>query len=152
MMDDEDEEGSGNKPPRYKASRTYTNHPASPTGVENNYFSPMTYTPRGYAEGGEVGESDKIINEAVAAIQNAHPDPTQAISHFVDTYGWDAFTDLVEDVSNDGQNPLEADEAQPPGPTDTEPAMLTPGEFVVNRSAAQKHMPLLEAINETGLA
>jgi len=35
---------------------------------------------------------------------------------------------------------------QPRG-TDTVPAMLTPGEFVVNRSATQKHLPLLRAIN-----
>jgi TP901 family phage tail tape measure protein len=31
--------------------------------------------------------------------------------------------------------------------TDTVPAMLTPGEFVINREASQKHMPLLDAIN-----
>jgi TP901 family phage tail tape measure protein len=31
--------------------------------------------------------------------------------------------------------------------TDTVPAMLTPGEFVVNREASQRHMPILEAIN-----
>jgi len=35
---------------------------------------------------------------------------------------------------------------QPKG-TDTVPAMLTPGEFVVNRSATQKHLPLLKTIN-----
>ena len=35
---------------------------------------------------------------------------------------------------------------QPKG-TDTVPAMLTPGEFVVNKSAAQQNMPLLKAIN-----
>ena len=34
-----------------------------------------------------------------------------------------------------------------PSSTDTVPAMLTPGEFVVNRSSAQEHMPLLQAIN-----
>lgn len=31
--------------------------------------------------------------------------------------------------------------------TDTVPAMLTPGEFVINRAATQKHLPLLKAIN-----
>jgi hypothetical protein len=31
--------------------------------------------------------------------------------------------------------------------TDTVPAMLTPGEFVINRESSQKHMPLLHAIN-----
>ena len=31
--------------------------------------------------------------------------------------------------------------------TDTVPAMLTPGEFVVNRQATQQHMPILQAIN-----
>jgi len=36
--------------------------------------------------------------------------------------------------------------AQPMG-TDTVPAMLTPGEFVINRQAAQQHMPMLQAIN-----
>jgi hypothetical protein len=36
--------------------------------------------------------------------------------------------------------------AQPMG-TDTVPAMLTPGEFVVNREQAQKHAPILHAIN-----
>jgi len=36
---------------------------------------------------------------------------------------------------------------QPRG-TDTVPAMLTPGEFVVNRAATQKHLPVLKAINE----
>ena len=35
---------------------------------------------------------------------------------------------------------------QPRG-TDTVPAMLTPGEFVVNRAATQQHLPLLRAIN-----
>jgi len=35
---------------------------------------------------------------------------------------------------------------QPRG-TDTIPAMLTPGEFVINRQATQKHLPLLQAIN-----
>jgi len=35
---------------------------------------------------------------------------------------------------------------QPRG-TDTVPAMLTPGEFVVNRSATQKNLPLLQSIN-----
>jgi hypothetical protein len=34
-----------------------------------------------------------------------------------------------------------------PKGTDTVPAMLTPGEFVVNRAATQKHLPLLKAIN-----
>jgi hypothetical protein len=34
-----------------------------------------------------------------------------------------------------------------PRGTDTVPAMLTPGEFVINRSATQKHLPLLKAIN-----
>ena len=36
---------------------------------------------------------------------------------------------------------------QPRG-TDTVPAMLTPGEFVINRKATQKHLPVLKAINE----
>jgi hypothetical protein len=36
---------------------------------------------------------------------------------------------------------------QPKG-TDTVPAMLTPGEFVINRAATQKHLPLLHAIND----
>lgn len=35
---------------------------------------------------------------------------------------------------------------QPKG-TDTVPAMLTPGEFVINRAATQKNLPLLKAIN-----
>jgi hypothetical protein len=34
-----------------------------------------------------------------------------------------------------------------PQGTDTVPAMLTPGEFVVNREAAQKHLSLLHSIN-----
>lgn len=32
--------------------------------------------------------------------------------------------------------------------TDTVPAMLTPGEFVINRDATQKHLPILQAINQ----
>jgi hypothetical protein len=35
---------------------------------------------------------------------------------------------------------------QPKG-TDTVPAMLTPGEFVINRAATQKNLPLLKSIN-----
>ena len=35
---------------------------------------------------------------------------------------------------------------QPQG-TDTVPAMLTPGEFVINRQATQANLPLLKAIN-----
>jgi hypothetical protein len=38
---------------------------------------------------------------------------------------------------------------QPRG-TDTVPAMLTPGEFVVKRSAAQRNLPLLNKINSGG--
>lgn len=38
---------------------------------------------------------------------------------------------------------------QPKG-TDTVPAMLTPGEFVINRQSTQKHLPLLKAINNAG--
>ena len=34
-----------------------------------------------------------------------------------------------------------------PRGTDTVPAMLTPGEFVVNRGATQKHLPVLQSIN-----
>lgn len=36
------------------------------------------------------------------------------------------------------------------GNTDTVPAMLTPGEFVVNKEATQKNFSLLEAINASG--
>ena len=35
-----------------------------------------------------------------------------------------------------------------PKGTDTIPAMLTPGEFVINRDATQKYMPILQAIND----
>lgn len=38
-----------------------------------------------------------------------------------------------------------------PKGTDTVPAMLTPGEFVINRAATQKHLPLLKAINDNKL-
>ena len=34
-----------------------------------------------------------------------------------------------------------------PRGTDTVPAMLTPGEYVINRSSTQKYLPILEAIN-----
>lgn len=37
---------------------------------------------------------------------------------------------------------------QPKG-TDTVPAMLTPGEFVVNRAATQRHLPLLKTLNRS---
>ena len=33
--------------------------------------------------------------------------------------------------------------------SDTVPAMLTPGEFIVNRAAASAYRPLLETINES---
>jgi hypothetical protein len=37
-----------------------------------------------------------------------------------------------------------------PKGTDTVPAMLTPGEFVVNRAATQQHLPALQAMNRGG--
>ena len=37
------------------------------------------------------------------------------------------------------------------GNTDTVPAMLTPGEFVVNKEATQQNLPLLQAINNSTL-
>jgi hypothetical protein len=40
---------------------------------------------------------------------------------------------------------------QPKG-TDTVPAMLTPGEFVINRDSTQKYKPVLEAINSGNYA
>jgi hypothetical protein len=36
--------------------------------------------------------------------------------------------------------------------TDTVPSMLTPGEFVVNRSATEKHRPLLESVNNGSMS
>jgi TP901 family phage tail tape measure protein len=39
---------------------------------------------------------------------------------------------------------------QPRG-TDTVPAMLTPGEFVINRQATQRNLPLLKSINNGGV-
>jgi TP901 family phage tail tape measure protein len=39
-----------------------------------------------------------------------------------------------------------------PRGTDTVPAMLTPGEFVVNRSATQRNLPLLKSINSGNYA
>ena len=39
-----------------------------------------------------------------------------------------------------------------PRGTDTVPAMLTPGEFVINRAATQKHLPLLHAINSGAMS
>lgn len=37
------------------------------------------------------------------------------------------------------------------GNTDKVPAMLTPGEFVINKKATQKNLPLIKAINDGGL-
>jgi hypothetical protein len=37
-----------------------------------------------------------------------------------------------------------------PKGTDTVPAMLTPGEFVVNRGATQRNLPLLQSLNNGG--
>ena len=37
-----------------------------------------------------------------------------------------------------------------PQGTDTVPAMLTPGEFVVNKTATQQHLPALQAMNQGG--
>ena len=37
------------------------------------------------------------------------------------------------------------------GNTDTVPAMLTPGEFVINKEATRKNLPLIEAINSGGV-
>ena len=39
-----------------------------------------------------------------------------------------------------------------PRGTDTVPAMLTPGEFVINRKATQQNLPLLKSINSGGSA
>ena len=36
-----------------------------------------------------------------------------------------------------------------PKGTDTVPAMLTPGEFVVNADASRKHLDILKAINKS---
>jgi len=73
----------------------------------------------------------------------------------------DGIQQLVK-IAQNGQNPIpvtnrnrggiiyastgKAIDFTPKG-TDTVPAMLTPGEFVVNRSATQKNLPLLKSIN-----
>ena len=44
------------------------------------------------------------------------------------------------------------EKSHPIGPSDTVPAMLTPGEFVINLKDAQKNLPLLEHINKGGEA
>jgi hypothetical protein len=58
--------------------------------------------------------------------------------------------DRLKDISKN-PNPIYASNGmlipyQPRG-TDTVPAMLTPGEFVVNRAATQRNLPLLKSIN-----
>lgn len=45
---------------------------------------------------------------------------------------------------------LKIDNNQPIAASDTIPAMLTPGEFVINSRDAQKNLPLLEHINKGG--
>ncbi|GJD23637.1 hypothetical protein RIVM261_085930 [Rivularia sp. IAM M-261] len=47
---------------------------------------------------------------------------------------------------------LKVDNNQPIADSDTVPAMLTPGEFVINKANAQKHLNLLEHINKGGTA
>ena len=60
--------------------------------------------------------------------------------------GYSIETTKPKRFANGGPVYLE-DGAFIPQGTDTVPAMLTPGEFVVNREATAKNLPLLEAIN-----
>jgi hypothetical protein len=49
-----------------------------------------------------------------------------------------------------GGEVITSDSPKPIAASDTVPAMLTPGEFVVNATDAQKHLPLLQHINQGG--
>lgn len=56
----------------------------------------------------------------------------------------------MQGFSVGGQVKATTTSAQPIDPSDTVPAMLTPDEFVVNATDAQKHLPLLHHINQGG--
>ena len=57
----------------------------------------------------------------------------------------------IQGFSVGGQaKPVNLPSATPIAPSDTIPALLTPGEFIINARDAQKHLPILRHINQGG--
>ena len=74
----------------------------------------------------------------------------------VKTYGagYSTETTIPKRFANGGEVYLSKGERVPGGPkgTDTVPAWLTPGEFVVNAKSTKQNLPLLRAINDGGIS
>ena len=112
----------------------------------------------------ELESTPKILDDYNALLEKttkSHLFLTQNAMGKLPTY--DEFSKIIADNKTRDESKVEKPQAvskggviyastgtlvdyQPRG-TDTVPAMLTPGEFVVNRAATQKHLPLLKAIN-----
>jgi hypothetical protein len=112
----------------------------------------------------EIEATPNVLNDYNELLKNtisSHMFLTQNAMGKLPTY--DEFSKIIADNKTRDENKVEKPQAvsrggiiyastgtlvdyQPRG-TDTVPAMLTPGEFVVNRAATQKNLPLLKAIN-----
>ena len=83
----------------------------------------------------------KISNQFGQEVYNTTPLFSDlSTSDFLQTRGYAFGGKVLPPISNSGSKPV--------APSDTVPAMLTPGEFVVNAKDAQKNLPLLQLLNE----
>lgn len=85
------------------------------------------------------GIENQVMIEAELALMGQHPTPEQAIQVFVQMFGEEALQSLVAKVTKQ-MHAQEAPPQPPQGPanTDSVPAMLTPGEFVLPKEAVDQ--------------
>ena len=147
--------------PTYEQLLAYRNYQLNPTGGApsfTNMSTPLTMgmnynpvqivqPPVRMAEGGEVGGNEKsVISDAISAVKGNMPEEqaAMALGMFVQTYGKDALTDLVDRVrSGELDDTVSRSEGKLEGPGDgmndripasidgKQDVLLSDGEFII---------------------
>lgn len=84
---------------------------------------------------GSPEQDQQLVKMAIAAIQGQVPNAQQVIQAFIQRFGEEAFADLIARVQGGVGTPPQGPQE---GNTDTVPAMLTEGEFVLPRDVVSK--------------
>lgn len=112
---------------------------------------PLERSPETIIQVQDLATNNEALTGATFTHQIPKPTNSQILENFVDVKPQQTKLPLpIQGFSVGGQVKATTTPAQSIDPSDTVPAMLAPGEFVINATDAQKHLPLLHHINQGG--
>jgi len=151
-----------NKPEPPAAGNAAPAAPAAPAGAAPAGAAPAGAAPAGAAPAGAAPDPATVLKPSV--IQDSFTNALVLTNKKLDTIAEILRTVDREDLEGAAVKALTSNNTKlpttyastgkyinfKPKGSDTVPAMLTPGEFVVNREATRKNLPLLKSINSGG--